>query len=61
MAQGFNRIHGYEEVMPSICAVDSEVFAEGSPVTIDANGFLAVASSSGEKIFGYCTEAVTVL
>ena len=47
--------------MPSICAVDSEVFAEGSPVTIDANGFLAVASSSGEKIFGYCTEAVTVL
>lgn len=44
-----------------VCAVDSEVFAVGSPVTIDANGFLAVASSSGEKLYGFCTEGVTVI
>lgn len=48
-------------MLTPVCAKGSEVFAEGSPVTIDSSGFLAVASSSGEKIFGYCTENVTVV
>jgi 3D (Asp-Asp-Asp) domain-containing protein len=60
MAQGFVSVTGPERVMNPVCAVDSEVFAEGSPVTINGDGFLAVASSSGEKIFGFCTQAVTV-
>lgn len=60
MAQGYIRIEK-EEVMEPVCATDSEVFAKGSPVTINSSGFLAVASSSGEKIYGFCTEAVTVI
>lgn len=61
MAQGFNRVEGQERVRPPVIAKNSEAFTVGLPVTIDSNGFLAVASSSGEKIWGYVTETVTVL
>lgn len=61
MAQGFSRVVGMEEVRPMVIAKNSEVFAEGSPVTIDSSGYLAVASSSGEKIWGFCTQGVTAL
>lgn len=59
MAQGFNRVVGLEEVRPSIVAKNSEVFAEGSPVTV-ASGFLKVAAA-GEKIYGFSTQAGTAL
>ena len=42
MAQGFKVVDGCEEVRPSAIAVGSEVFAEGSPVTLDSNGFWIV-------------------
>lgn len=60
MAQGFAYLENECSAFP-IVAADSEVFAYGSPVTINASGFLAVASSSGEKIYGYCVEDVTVI
>lgn len=61
MAQGIHRIHGAERVQPSVVAKNSEVFALYSPVTIDTNGFLAVCTSSGEKVYGYVTEAFTAI
>ena len=61
MAQGILTVHGEEIVQPPVIAKNSEAFALYSPVTIDASGFLAVASSSGEKIYGYCTEAFTAI
>lgn len=60
IAQGFHRVNGEERVLPPVCAVDSEVFAEFSPVTINSDGFLAVSAAT-EKIYGYCTQAVTVI
>jgi hypothetical protein len=60
MAQNFNRVEGQERVRPPVIAKNSEAFTVGLPVTIDANGFLAV-STAGDKIWGYVTETVTVL
>ena len=54
-------VHGEEIVQPPVVAKNSEVFALNSPVTIDTSGFLAVASSSGEKIYGYVTTAFTAI
>lgn len=59
MAQGIHMVHGEEIVMTPIVAKNSEVFALYSPVTVDSNGFLAVCTSSGEKVYGYVTEAFT--
>lgn len=62
MAIGIERIHGKEMVQPpGPVAKNSEVFALWSPVTIDGSGFLAVISSSGEKVYGYCAEAFTAI
>lgn len=61
MAQGIQRINGTPEFRHPVVAKNSEVFAEGSPVTVDSSGFLAVASSSGEKIFGFCLRGFTAL
>lgn len=60
MAQGFARVSGPEEVLPSVIAKNSEVFAVGSPVTV-VSGYLQVATSSGQKIYGFCTEGFTAL
>jgi len=60
MAQGILRVEGPEIVRPPVIAVDSEVFAEGSPVYLDSSGFLAVTSTTN-KIWGFCTEAITVI
>lgn len=61
MAHGIERVHGAERVQPSVVAKNSEVFALNSPVTVDSSGFLAVISTSGEKVYGYCTEAFTAI
>jgi len=61
MAQGIFNIEGKVEMRPPVIAVDDEVFAEYSPVTIDSNGFLAVMSSSDEKCWGFCLEAFTAI
>lgn len=61
MAQKILRANKGHKVRPPIIGASSEVFAVGSPVTINADGNLAVASSSGEKIYGFCTESVTLL
>jgi len=61
MAQGIHCVHGPEKVRPPVCALGSAQFAVATPVTIDTNGFLAPISSSGEKIWGYCTEDVTAI
>lgn len=60
MAQGYLLVNDMERVMAPVCAVDSEVFAEGCPVTINSNGFLA-PTAAGEKIYGFCTQTVTVI
>lgn len=44
--------------MVPVIAKNSEVFAIGSPVTIDSSGFLAVTAAT-EKVYGYCTENYT--
>jgi hypothetical protein len=58
--QGFYRIHGDEKVRIPVVALAAEVFAVGSPVGIDSSGYLVVAAAS-EKIWGYCTEALTAV
>lgn len=45
--------------MPPVIGKNSEVFANGTPVTIDSSGFLAGATSAGEKIYGFCIEDKT--
>jgi len=57
--QGIHRILGEAKIMTPVVAANSEVFAEYSPVYINTDGFLAVISSSGEKVRGYCMEAFT--
>lgn len=60
MAQGFRLIADSEDILQSVIAKNSEVFAEASPVTINSSGFLAVAAA-GEKIYGFCSQAGTAL
>lgn len=43
----------------AVIGKNSEQFTKGDPVTIDANGFLIVATSSGEKILGFALEDKT--
>lgn len=57
MAQGILVVHGEEIVQPPVVAANSTTFAKDSPVTINSSGFLAVISSSGEKVYGYISEA----
>ncbi len=57
MAQGFVRIEGDEKVRQGVIAANTTTFAEGTPVFINTSGFLDVCTSSGEKVWGFCTEA----
>lgn len=59
MAQRIIRNPVNDGTLAPVIGKNSEVFAMGSPVTIDGNGFLAVASKSGEKIYGFCMEDKT--
>lgn len=45
--------------LPPVIGKNSEVFAMGTPVTIDSNGFLAGCTSSGEKVWGFSAEDKT--
>ena len=60
MAQSFVREPEVTEVLQPVIGANSVIFKNGTAVTIDSNGFLALASSSGEKIWGYCIEEKTV-
>lgn len=60
MAQSFVREPEATEVLQPVIGANSVIFKNGTPVTIDGNGFLALASSGGEKIWGYCIEEKTM-
>lgn len=59
MAQRIVRNPVNDGTLPPVIGKNSEVFAMGSPVTINTDGFLAVATSAGEKIYGFCMEDKT--
>lgn len=42
-----------------VIGASSTTFTSGDPLTINSSGFLAVATSSGEKILGYAIETKT--
>lgn len=48
-----------EEQRADTIGKNSEVFAVMDPVSVDANGFLIVATA-GVKVLGYCNKAVTM-
>lgn len=58
--QQFYRVPDKTGIAQPVIAKNSEQFSVGDPVTIDSNGFLARATSSGEKIYGFADEDVTV-
>src|SRR3990167_9192814 len=60
MAAGIHRIHGQEEVRSPVAALGSEVFVVGTPVWLDAAGFLATIVTN-ERPYGYCMEAFTAI
>lgn len=60
MAQSFVREPEVTGVLQPVIGANSVIFKNGTAVTIDSNGFLALASSSGEKIWGYCIEEKTM-
>jgi len=47
--------------MADIIGANSAAFAKADPVTIDADGCLIVATSSGEKILGYACDDITMV
>lgn len=59
MAQRFRRTPMNQVLLPPVIGKNSEVFANGTPVTIDSSGFLAGCTSSGEKVYGFCIEDKT--
>lgn len=60
MAQGFHRIHGVEIVRSPVAALGNEVFKVGTPVWLDAAGFVATIVTN-ERPYGYCTEDYTAI
>lgn len=61
MAQGIARVSTMGRIQEPIVAANSEVFADASPVSINSSGFLAVSTSAGEKIWGYCLRPFTAI
>lgn len=60
MSQYFLRVPEKDGVATPVIGKNSEQFSYADPVTIDSNGFLARATSSGEKIYGFALEDVTM-
>ena len=60
MAQYYLRVPDKHGVAQPVIGKNSEQFSVGDPVTIDSNGFLARATSSGEKIWGFANQDVTM-
>jgi len=50
---------GGQAVLPGIILANSEAIKEVTPLTINSSGFLAGATSSGEKIYAYSIEDKT--
>lgn len=60
MAQIFVREPEATEVLQPVIGANSVIFKNGTAVTIDGSGFLALATAAGEKIWGYCIEEKTM-
>lgn len=58
--QKFYKIPDNVGAMADIIGNNSAKFSKADPVTIDSAGNLIVATSSGEKILGFCLEDVTM-
>mgnify|MGYP000906792115 CR=1 FL=1 len=60
MSQYFLRVPDKAGTTSPVIGKNSEQFSYADPLTIDSNGFLARATSSGEKIWGFSLEDVTM-
>lgn len=59
MSQRFHRTPMNVVTLPPVILKNSEAIKIGTPLTIDSSGFLAGATSSGEKIYGFSLEDYT--
>jgi hypothetical protein len=64
MAQGIFRVYGPERVLEPVIGADSEVFLDGTPVSINSSGFLVAGqtdvASSKLRLYGFCRQTVTM-
>jgi len=59
MAQLFRRNTEAFGTRESVIGKNSEAFLRGTPVSIDANGFL-IGCTGTEKVYGFCLEDITM-
>ena len=59
MAQKFYKVGPDVAIEASVLGLNSAAFAVADPVTVDANGFLIVATA-GDRVLGFSVDAVTM-